>query len=146
MLPTLQVGDRILVNQSRDYLPQRGDLIVFREPEGAKILENQAGKKKNKERFFVKRVIGEPGQVIRVADSIVYINDQPLQEAYIAEPPAYEWGPASVPEESYMVMGDNRNNSFDSHIWGFLPKRYIVGKAYKVYWPPERIQSLITSK
>jgi signal peptidase I len=146
MLPTLQVGDRILVNQSRDYLPQRGDLIVFREPEGAKILENQAGKKKNKERFFVKRVIGEPGQVVRVADSIVYINDQPLQEAYIAEPPAYEWGPASVPEESYMVMGDNRNNSFDSHIWGFLPKRYIVGKAYKVYWPPERIQSLITSK
>ena len=144
MLPTLQVGDRIFVNKSSHYSPHRGDVMVFKEPEAAEILEQ--GASKNKVRFFVKRVVGEPGQVVRIANGMVYINDQPLQETYIAEPPAYEWGPMPVPAESYFVMGDNRNNSFDSHVWGFLSKRYVVGRAYKVYWPPERIQSLLTSK
>ncbi len=143
MVPTLQVGDKIFVKKSSSYLPQRGDVMVFREPESAKILEPEADR--NKERFFVKRVIGEPGQVVRVANGVVYIDDQPLQETYIAEPPVYQWGPKSVPTESYFVMGDNRNNSFDSHVWGFLPKRYIVGQVYKDYWPPERIQPLMSS-
>jgi len=117
--------------------------MVFREPEGAIVLESETDKKK--QQFFVKRVIGEPGQVVRVTDGVVYINNQPLQEGYVAEPPAYQWGPESVPPESYFVMGDNRNNSFDSHVWGFLPKRYIVGRAYKIYWPPARIKSLMSS-
>jgi signal peptidase I len=142
MLPTLQVGDRIFVKKSSDYSPQRGDVIVFRSPEAAKILQAEVDKKE--EQFFIKRVIGEPGQAVRVADSIVYIDNLPLQEAYIAEPPAYEWGPKSVPAESYFVMGDNRNKSFDSHVWGFLEQSYIVGRAYKIYWPPERIQSLMS--
>ncbi len=143
MLPTLEVGDRIFVNKSNDYSPHRGDVMVFREPEGAIVLESETDKKK--QQFFVKRVIGEPGQVVRVTDGVVYINNQPLQEGYVAEPPAYQWGPESVPPESYFVMGDNRNNSFDSHVWGFLPKRYIVGRAYKIYWPPARIKSLMSS-
>ena len=143
MLPTLQVGDRVFVNKSKDYSPQPGDVVVFRTPEAARILEPEADK--NKEEYYIKRVIGEPGQVVRVANGFVYIDNQPLQEAYIAESPAYDWGPESVPAESYFVMGDNRNNSMDSHVWGFLAKRYIVGQAYKVCWPPERVHSLMSN-
>jgi len=142
MQPTLQAGDRIFVSKSKDYSPQQGDVVVFREPDTAEIIEPLANKKK--EQFFVKRVIGEPGQVIQVANGIVYINNQPIHESYIAEPPLYQWGPVKVPTQSYFVMGDNRNNSFDSHIWGFLPESYIVGQAYKVYWPPGRIGSLLS--
>lgn len=141
MLPTLQVGDRILVEKSNNYSPHQGDMVVFKVPEAAKLLENEANP--SKAEYFIKRVIGEPGQIIRVANGIVYINNQPLQEAYVEEPSVYEWGPKTVPDDSYFVMGDNRNNSLDSHIWGFLQQGYIVGKAYKIYWPPERIQSLL---
>lgn len=141
MLPTLQIGDRVFVNQSKHYLPKRGDMVVFKEPESAKALDPETDQKK--EQFFIKRVIGEPGQIVRVTDNLVYINDQPLQENYIVEPPAYEWGPMQVPELSYIVMGDNRNDSFDSHVWGVLPNNYIIGRAYKIFWPPARIKSLI---
>lgn len=144
MLPTLQVGDRIFVKKSSTYSPQQGDLLVFHEPETAKLLEPEEERKE--ERYYIKRVVGEPGQVMRVSNGVVYINNQPLQEAYIAEPAAYEWGPVSIPMQAYVVLGDNRNNSFDSHVWGFLSEHYVVGKAYKIFWPPERIQSLVYRK
>lgn len=141
MLPTLQIGDRVFVNKADNYSPKRSDLVVFKEPKSAIILQSETDKKK--QRFFIKRVIGEPGQIVHISDKSVYINDQPLVENYLAEPPVYEWGPEQVSEQSYFVMGDNRNNSFDSHIWGFLAHDLIVGRAYKIYWPPARIQSLL---
>ena len=141
MSPTLEVGDRVFVRKSRNYSPRQGDVMVFKIPEAAKLLDSRTNS--NEERYFIKRVIGEPGEVVSVTNGVVYINEQPLQESYIAAPPAYEWEAESVPPNSYFVMGDNRNNSFDSHVWGFLPKRYIVGRAYKIYWPPSRNKSLL---
>lgn len=136
MLPTLQVGDEILVNKSKNYLPQQGDVIVFKLPKKAQTQNSE------KDVFFVKRVIGEPGQVIQVKNGVAYSNNQPLPETYIAQSPRYEFGPIRVPPAHYLVLGDNRNDSYDSHIWGFLPAHKIVGKAYKIYWPPNRIHPL----
>ncbi|MBW4647717.1 MAG: signal peptidase I [Kastovskya adunca ATA6-11-RM4] len=141
MLPTLQVGDKIFVKKPSNYLPETGDFIVFKAPQAAKDLDSQADK--NKEQFYIKRVIGKPGQAVRINNGIVYINNQPLQETYIAESPVYQWGTTVVPANSYFVLGDNRNNSFDSHVWGFVPKTKIVGQAYKIFLPPQRIQSLL---
>jgi len=88
---------------------------------------------------FIKRVIGLPGQTVQVQDGKVYVDDRPLQESYIAEPPEYRWGPKTVPEGQLFVMGDNRNNSNDSHVWGFLPKQNIVGHAWLRFYPFTRI-------
>jgi signal peptidase I len=142
MLPTLQVGDRIFVRKSSQYLPQRGDLVIFRLPRTAQAQAGQQTSQTAKDELVIKRVIGQPGQTVQVNNGTVYLNQQPLQEDYIAQSPAYQWGPQTVPTNAYFVMGDNRNNSFDSHVWGFLPRQNIIGKAYKVFWPPEHIQAL----
>jgi len=92
--------------------------------------------------LFVKRIVGLPGQEVEVKDQQVWINKRPLTESYITVQADYAWGPAVVPSESYFVLGDNRNASADSHVWGFLPRANLVGEAYKIYWPAQRIQSL----
>ena len=83
-------------------------------------------------------MIGLPGETVEVKRGQVYINGQPLQEDYIAEAPQYQWGPVKIPARHYVVLGDNRNNSYDSHYWGFVPRELIIGKAISIYWPPER--------
>lgn len=88
---------------------------------------------------FIKRVIGEPGDIVQVANGKVYLNGQPLTEPYIAEPPNYQLNPVRVPDGQFFVMGDNRNNSNDSHIWGFLPRQNIIGRAVFRFWTPDRI-------
>lgn len=137
MVPTLQIGDYVLVRKSESYLPQRGDVVVFRTPDIVKELSSDAGD------YFIKRMIAQPGDQIQIEKGIVYINNAPLSEPYIAQPPEYQWGPETVPSQSYFVLGDNRNESLDSHAWGFLPKEHLVGRAYKISWPLGRVQSLI---
>ncbi|NEP90775.1 MAG: signal peptidase I [Okeania sp. SIO2C2] len=139
MIPTLEVGDRLVVEKVSYYFhpPVRGDIIVFQPPQQLQrygYAKNQA---------FIKRVIGLPGDTIKIENGLVYINDQPLTENYIAEPPEYTL-PISikVPENQYFVMGDNRNNSNDSHVWGFLPKKNIIGRAIIRFWPYQRLGAL----
>lgn len=134
MLPTIQENDRVLVNKFiyRFYPPQRYDIIVFEPPLETGFNED-----------FIKRVIGLPGEKVEIKNGQVMINEQPLKEDYIQEKPNYHFGPVTVPPDSYFVMGDNRNHSFDSHLWnGWLTIDHIKGKAFYTYWPPDRMGNL----
>lgn len=135
MLPTLEKGDRLVVEKisTRFHPPTTGDIIVFEPPEKLQVLGYA------KDQAFIKRVIGEPGQIVTIANHQVYINGEPLKENYIAEPPAYQWGAMQVPEGEFFVMGDNRNDSNDSHVWGFLPRKNIIGRARFRFWPLNRL-------
>ena len=87
------------------------------------------------ERDFIKRIIGLPGETVEVRDCTVFINGEAMEEPYIQEKPSYTHGPETVPPGNYFVLGDNRNNSSDSHSWGPLPKENIIGQAWATYWP-----------
>jgi signal peptidase I len=91
---------------------------------------------------FIKRVIGLPGDTIQVKNGIVYVNGGALSENYIAQKPEYNYGPVTVPPGQYLVLGDNRNNSYDSHYWGFVPKDKFVGRAFVRFWPFDRLGML----
>lgn len=133
MLPTLQINDRLIVDklsyEFRD--PKRGDIVVFSPTEALKA--------QNFKDAFIKRVIGLPGETVEVRDGRVYVNNQPLQERYIEERPNYQFGPVTVPTNQYLVLGDNRNNSYDSHYWGFVPRNNIIGRAVVRFWPLNRL-------
>ncbi|MFM6354725.1 MAG: signal peptidase I [Planktothrix sp.] len=134
MFPTLEIGDRLVIEKVSYYFrpPQFGDIIVFNPPSQLQEIGYAA------DQAFIKRVIGQPGQVVAVKNGQVYVDHQPLFERYIAEEPNYQLLPVKVPENSYFVMGDNRNDSNDSHVWGFLPKENIIGRAVFRFWPIER--------
>lgn len=136
MEPTLLVGDRLVVEKVtyRLHPPQTGDIVVFNPPSQ---FQEQFGFVPDK--AFIKRVIGTPGDRVQVQNSLVYLNGQPLLEAYIAEPPAYEMPEVQVPVGQVFVMGDNRNNSNDSHVWGFLPQQNIIGRAILRFFPFNRL-------
>lgn len=160
MIPTLLIGDHILVSklsygvqwpsQCKFQLafpplncyasqtivefgkPQRGDIIVFRFPE-------------DEEKDFIKRIVGTPGDTVQVKNKVVLINGQPLDDKAFTQRidpgiidgtinPRDNFGPVTVPEESYFVMGDNRDQSLDSRFWGYVREKKIRGKAFRIYW------------
>ena len=126
MAPTLADQDRLIVNKLAYRLgdPQVGDIVMLYYP-------------LNPEKSFVKRVIAEEGDQIRIVDGRVYRNDVPINDDYV--PAEYrshdDWGPEVVPEGYYFVMGDHRNNSSDSRHWKYVPKKYIIGKVQLRWWP-----------
>lgn len=128
MRPTLQDGEYILVSKLAYKLgePQRGDIVVFIFPV-------------NPEEDLIKRVIGLPGDTISVQDGVLSINSVPMNEPYINAPPAYN-GTWQVAQGDLFVLGDNRNDSRDSHQWGLLPIENVIGRAVLIYWPPEEWQ------
>ncbi|MBI2954635.1 MAG: signal peptidase I [Chloroflexi bacterium] len=155
MEPTLQTGQYLLVNKAvywrldpaevkrfiPDFVPgrekisfepfyvfgqpQHGDVIVFRYP-------------KDPTRDFIKRVIALPGETIAVREGKVYVNDKPIEESYILDKPTYYVEKQVVPPDNFFVLGDNRNNSLDSHVWGMVPIEDVIGKAWLCYWPLEK--------
>jgi signal peptidase I len=133
MLPTLQINDRLIVDKLGYHFknPERGDVVVFSPTD---TLEKQ-----NFHDAFIKRVIGLPGDKVEVKGGRVFINDQALRESYVAEDPQYQYGPVTVPQDAYLVLGDNRNNSYDSHYWGFVPRDRIIGRAVVRFWPMNRL-------
>jgi signal peptidase I len=135
MMPTLSINDRLVVEKvsHRFRPPARGEIVVFDPPE--QLLDYGYAPDK----AFIKRVIGLPGDMLEVKDGQVFLNNQPLVEDYVAEAPTYQLQPVQVPEEQVFVMGDNRNNSNDSHIWGFLPQQNIIGRAVFRFWTLDRV-------
>jgi signal peptidase I len=145
MKPTLQIGDHILVNKfvygvKIPFLntvllpvkkPQRGDIVVFKYPLDPK-------------KDFIKRVIGLPGDIVEIREKTIYINGQPLNHdvGVFSDPrtiggtirPRDNLGPITVPRDALFTMGDNRDESFDSRFWGFVPLRDVNGKAFIIYW------------
>jgi signal peptidase I len=129
MLPTIQINQRILVNKLAYKMssPKRGDVIVFKPP-----IETEDNSD------FIKRVIGIGGDTVEVKNGLILINGNAIEENYLIEKPNYDFGPVTVPEDSLFVLGDNRNCSFDSHIWGqWLKIDNVKGKAFFTYWPLE---------
>jgi signal peptidase I len=129
MEPNFHTDERVLVVKASYWFgePQRGDVIIFDSPQ-------------DQSRTLIKRVIALPGEVVEIKDGTVYITDvngdtTSLVEPYINEDPHYNYGPQAVPEGEYFVLGDNRNHSTDSHIWGTLPDENVIGRAWLIYWP-----------
>ena len=130
MEPSLHNSQYLVVSKAAYWFhsPRRGDVIVFHSPQDSG-------------QDVIKRVIGLPGETVEIKGGKVYIDGTPLEEPYIAEEPSYNLPPQKVPEDCYFVLGDNRNHSSDSHVWGMVPEDNIVGKAWICYWPPSEWQT-----
>ncbi len=137
MIPTLVVGDRVLVNKFlyKFKEPQRGDILVFKYPDDPK-------------KDFIKRLIAKGGDTVEIRSGNIYINGKKVEEPFTIRkihyfnnsPYATVGKEVKVPEGSYYVLGDNSSSSKDSRYWGFVPRKNIVGKAFFLYWPLNRIR------
>jgi signal peptidase I len=126
MAPTLQDHDRLIVNKLiyRVWEPHRGDIVMLYYPV-------------DPEKSFVKRVIAQEGDTVQIVNGAVSVNGIRLDDSYVlpANRSFEDWGPETVPAGYFFVMGDHRNNSSDSRLWGFVPKKYVVAKVQVRWWP-----------
>jgi signal peptidase I len=156
MEPTLQINDRLIIEKVSYYFhePNRGDIIVFN--------PTKALKAQNFHDAFIKRVIGVPGDRVAIQEGGVYVNGHRLSEPYVAngdptstdtcaggaspdgsEPqPAFLAQPVTIPKDSFLVLGDNRNNSYDGRCWGLVTRNDVVGRAVFRFWPVNRTGAL----
>jgi signal peptidase I len=158
MVPTLQVNQRVLVDRVsfRFSDPHRGDIVVFKPPKGADLNTcgvehpaNQACPEPTEDRSdtnFIKRVVGEPGDHLKVLGGRVYIDGKVQEEDFARIDDSCDIcnlpKEIVVPPDHYFMMGDNRGESADSRKWGPVPKKWIIGNAFATYWPPKRIGTL----
>ncbi len=150
MLETLQIGDHLLVNKflyglrnpfNDDYLlrgvePKVGDIIVFRYP-------------KDRSLDYIKRIAGVPGDTLEMRNKVLFRNGVEVKEPYtqhsqplVMIPGRDNWGPITVPEDKFFALGDNRDDSSDSRFWGFLDRKDIRGKAWRIYWSAEGLSNI----
>ena len=126
MAPTLEDQDRLIVNKFAYRIgePHPGDIVMLYYPV-------------DPDKSFVKRVIAEEHDTVRIVDGNVFVNEAPMKDDFVPEEYRAhdDWGPQVIPEGYYFVLGDHRNNSSDSRHWGFVPKRYIIGRVQIRWWP-----------
>jgi len=129
MEPTLHNNERLIADKIsfRFESPDRSEIIIFRPPLEIK-------------RNYIKRIIGISGDKVEIINGEIYLNDKKLEESYIKNRSYENMPPTIVPDNSFFVLGDNRPNSSDSRYWGFVPRKNVVGKAWVIFWPLNRIR------
>ena len=165
MLPTLTVGDRVLVNKVAHEFrePHRGEVVVFTQadavagdpgPDGIverawEFVAGGFGIAEPGDKDFIKRIIGLPGETIEMRDGVVHVDDEPISEdpaaegGYLSQPDMTDFGPTEIADDHYFMMGDNRPNSSDSRsMLDTIPDDQLVGRAFVVIWPPGRVSTL----
>lgn len=140
MAPTLAIGDRLVIEKLTYHVrtPRRGDIVVFKPPERVVKLNFDLDPAVP----WIKRVVALPGERVAVERGRLYVNGRPLPEPYLDESAQYSMREKPVPEGSVFVLGDNRNHSIDSAVWGPLPMKNIIGRASFRFWPPTRFGDL----
>jgi len=146
MYPTFDVGDQLAVEKvtKRIRPMERNEIVVFNPPAAFREAlygynSNSDTVNKKAKEALIKRIVAVEGDEVKIRGGKLIINGEKQDEPFTAEDAKYIFGPVTVPQGSVLVLGDNRNQSLDGHIWGFLPKENVIGRAVFIYWPPWRL-------